>query len=290
MKRSKTTSQITWTGKFTAGLRTAFFALLTLAGLPTSAYDAPAFGFPDFLLVPVRIHLLTSAETPSLHTTLTSADVERIFLKANRVWAPAGIQFFVESLVREPAAETKKEHEQESVQRTRGGLGVMLDHIPPTTRGAEVFNIYYIKSFDVNGVFFSNPEAIFVQNAASLRKVEGGIDEPIPRVTSHELGHAFSLPHRQDTFNLMASGTTGTSLNESEIRQARESAAKRAWIQPAKIWQEKAAALEAADKPAEALAVYKKLAALPLEAAPEVQAARLKAEAGKNPQGAPPTN
>ena len=289
MKHSQTTFQTTWTGKFTAAARTAFFALLTLAGLPSSAYDAPAFGFQDFLLVPVRIHLLTSEETPSLHTTLTSTDVERIFLKANRVWAPAGIQFFVESLVCEPATETQKEPAPEPVKRARGGLGVMLDHIPPATRGAEVFNIYYIKSFDVNGVFFGNPEAIFVQDAASLRKVEGGIDEPIPRVTSHELGHAFSLPHRQDTFNLMASGTTGTSLNESEIHQARESAAKRTWIQSAKVWQEKAAALEAAGKPAEALAVYKKLAALPLEAAPEVQAARLKAEAGKSLQSAPPT-
>ena len=282
MNRSQITFQTPWTSKFKARVRTVFFALFTLAGLPSPAADAPAFGFQDFLLVPARIHLLASKETPQLHTTLTSADVERIFQKANRVWAPAGIQFFVESLVCEPAVETQKDPEPQPLKRAPGGLAVMLGHIPPATRSAEAFNIYYIKSFAVNGVYFDSPEAIFVQDTASLRKVEGGIDEPIPRVTSHELGHACSLAHRQDTFNLMASGTTGTSLNESEIHQARESATKRSWIQSARTWQEKAAALETAGKPAEALAVYKRLAALPLEAAPEVQAARLKSEAGKN--------
>jgi hypothetical protein len=61
----------------------------------------------------------------------------------------------------------------------------------------------------------------FVKETASLRKVEGGIDEPIPRVTSHEIGHALGLRHRQDRTNLMASGTTGTSFNEAEVRIAR---------------------------------------------------------------------
>ncbi len=49
---------------------------------------------------------------------------------------------------------------------------------------------------------------------------------PLPRVTSHEIGHALSLNHRQDRTNLMASGTTGFSLNEAEIKAAREMAAK----------------------------------------------------------------
>ena len=123
-------------------------------------------------------------------------------------------------------------------------------------------------------MYFHAPETIVVKDTASLRKVEGGIDEPIPRVTSHELGHAFSLGHRQDNFNLMASGTTGTTLNAAEISQARESAVQREWILSAKIWQEKAATLVREGKPAEAGAIYEKLAALPLDTAPEVQEAR----------------
>ena len=59
---------------------------------------------------------------------------------------------------------------------------------------------------------------------ASLRKVEGGIDEPLPRVSAHELGHGLSLPHRQDTTNLLASGTTGTLLNQDEVQKTRHRA------------------------------------------------------------------
>jgi hypothetical protein len=59
-----------------------------------------------------------------------------------------------------------------------------------------------------------------------LREVEGGIDEPIPRVTAHELGHALGLPHRQDRTNLLASGTTGTLLNAHEVEVVRAHAAR----------------------------------------------------------------
>jgi hypothetical protein len=63
-----------------------------------------------------------------------------------------------------------------------------------------------------------------VQETARLREVEGGIDEPIPRVTAHELGHALGLPHRQDRTNLLASGTTGTLLNAREVEIVRAKA------------------------------------------------------------------
>ncbi len=258
-----------------------FLALLNVAVSP--AADAPVFGFQEFLLVPVRVHLLSSKETPALETTLTGGDVDRIFRKVNQVWAPSGIQFFVESLHREPAVPAKAKDEADPARRAPARLDAMLEHLPPASRSTEAFNVYYIKSFDVNGVYFARPEAIFVKDTASLRKVEGGIDEPLPRVTSHELGHAFALVHRQDTFNLMASGTTGTSLNAAEIRQARDSAATRVWIHSAKTWLGKAEALEKDRKADEALAVYQKLAALPLDAAPEVQAARLKTSGGGKP-------
>ena len=77
----------------------------------------------------------------------------------------------------------------------------------------------------VNGVYMGESFAI-VQETAKLREVEGGIDEPIPRVTAHELGHALDLEHRQDTTNLLASGTTGTSLNAVEVARARKAASK----------------------------------------------------------------
>src|SRR6266513_184924 len=95
-------------------------------------------------------------------------------------------------------------------------------------KDSNLFHGYYLKQMTVNGIFLG--EAIFVKDTASLREVEGGMDEPLPRVTAHELGHAFGLAHRQDETNLMASGTTGRWLNEEEIRRVRERAP---WIEPA---------------------------------------------------------
>ena len=179
--------------------------------------------FDDWLIVPLRVHLLSSAETPALQTTLTEQDIARILGKMNHVWAQAGIQFRVESLMHEevpPLANADVEKRDELPARMRA-----------ETRSSTAFNVYYVKQLDVNG--FYTPRAIFVKDTAALRPVEGGIDEPIPRVTSHELGHALSLPHRQNTTNLMASGTTGTLLNDAEIQQARAAAKKFAWTESA---------------------------------------------------------
>ena len=105
--------------------------------------------------------------------------------------------------------------------------------------------------------------AIFVKETARLNKVPGGIDEDLPRVSAHEIGHALSLPHRQDTVNLMASGTTGTGLNDSEIGKAREAAQAFSWcLKPAE-------ALALADRltldkqASQAAAIYRVLGALP---------------------------
>ncbi len=53
-------------------------------------------------------------------------------------------------------------------------------------------DVYYIHAFAANGVFLGDRTA-FVQETAQLRPVPGGIDEPLPRVTAHELGHALGL-------------------------------------------------------------------------------------------------
>ena len=157
------------------------------------------------LTVPVRVHLLRSEQEAALNTTLTEADVARIFGKVNKIWAPAGIRFEVESV-----GETRMLAAGRALPRER----LLNDGL----------NVSYIKSADENG--FWTGKLVVVKDTAWLKKVPDGVDEPIPRVTAHELGHALGLEHRQEVTNLMASGTTGFLLNESEIKAAREMAAK----------------------------------------------------------------
>ncbi len=231
------------------------------------------FSFNDYLLAPLRVHLLSAKDSPAIQTTLTEKDITRILGKMNGVWAQAGLHFYLESLVREEAnVQEVSPQSGETSSRRR-----LLALRPAQSKATNLLHIYYLKQMSVNGIYF--PEAIFVKDTASLRSVEGGIDEPLPRVSSHELGHAFSLPHRQDTTNLMASGTTGTWLDHEEISQAREAARRFDWIESASVMMEKANALFRANKMQEAAALYSRLATIPLRV-DQVELARKRAAEG----------
>jgi len=215
-----------------------------------------AFAFGDYLVAPVRVHLLSAKQCDAIQTTLLETDITRILGKVNGVWAQAGLHFYLESMVREEAS-----HQEGYKLAARGEDHSQLPELrPPGSKAANMFHIYYLKEMGVNGIFF--PDGIFVKDTASLRTVADGLDEPLPRVTSHELGHAFGLSHRQDNTNLMASGTTGAWLNEEEIRQARESARKWDWIEPAPALMQKANTLFRAKKMKEATELYSRLATI----------------------------
>lgn len=171
------------------------------------------------ITLPVRVHLVQSATQPAMQTTLVEADIRRIFGKVNAVWAQAGIQFEVESIGPTLALDAKPEAAgQSEFVRVKA-------MIPKERLSATALDVCYVKEVRPNGFYYGEP--IVVKDTASLRAVPGGLDEPLPRVTSHEIGHALGLGHRQETTNLMASGTTGFSLNEAEIATARAKAEER---------------------------------------------------------------
>ncbi|MBI3876563.1 MAG: hypothetical protein HY300_11550, partial [Verrucomicrobia bacterium] len=217
------------------------------------------FAFADFLLVPLRFHLLTATNAPDVHTTLTADDIARILPKMNRIWAQAGVHFYVESLRFEPAENTEDFWETLKTKERTTLLGLR----PTNSIATNAFNLYYTKKLRPNGIYFSRT-GIFVKDTASLKPVEGGIDEPLPRVSSHELGHAFGLAHRQNVTNLLASGTTGIWLNDEEIQKARETMKKFDWVEHASEVLQRADKLLAGSKPVEALALYQRLVTLPV--------------------------
>ena len=229
---------------------------------------APQPEFKEYLVAPVRVHLLVTKDELNLTTTLEEKDITRIFGKINRIWGHAGIHLPVEQLIKEPA-ENPNAYRQNYQSRN---LDWLLALRPKASQTTNWFHVYYLKRFRVNGVYLAN-DGMFVKDTASLHGVEDGVDEPIPRVTAHELGHAFTLNHRQSGTNLMASGTTGWTLNETEIKQVRIAGGKMKWIRPAGKILKEADALYKQGKKKEAAKLYSRIAGIPLHC-PETARAR----------------
>src|SRR6266581_834631 len=74
------------------------FAQSTLGQVPGNA-----FAFGDYLVAPVRVHLLSAKQCDAIQTTLLETDITRILGKVNGVWAQAGLHFYLESVVCEEA-------------------------------------------------------------------------------------------------------------------------------------------------------------------------------------------
>lgn len=179
--------------------------------------------YSDFRIVPVRVHLVRLAGSKAIGTALTKDDMTRIYRKANSIWHAAGIHLWVEKIVEEPPG-----HPHDPNLSRLNSTDELKSVRPIGARPENMFHVYYVGSMGVNGIFMAR-DSVFVQEGAKLLEVEGGIDEALPRVTAHELGHGMGLVHRQDRTNLMASGTTGTKLNDAEIEIVRSTVSKWKW-------------------------------------------------------------
>jgi hypothetical protein len=110
---------------------------------------------------------------------------------------------------------------RDRISRAKPPLDVLPLAIPPESRTVSGgFHIFYVHDFVANGVYPGKREA-FVRETAQLMRVPGGIDEPLPRVTAHEIGHGLGLAHHDIRNHLMAEGTTGTRLDATEVEIAR---------------------------------------------------------------------
>ncbi len=179
--------------------------------------QAPA----EVLIIPVRIHILTSPDLDLANCKLRDSDVARVIGKVNAIWSQAGITYGVESIVREPAAQ--RDRFRLVVELKQGDLDLAdLDLLlPKSSRVFDGLHIYFFHELPFNATYTSG-DSVLVQEGASLNEVAGGSDEPMARVTADSLGRGLSLsPRREPATSLMALGTTGFALDPDDVARAR---------------------------------------------------------------------
>ena len=90
-------------------MNSARFALLAGLVLATSriaaAQDVPG---EQFVIIPLRVHVLTSADIDQANCKMTEADAARVVGNINAIWRKAGIHFGVESILREPVVQRER--------------------------------------------------------------------------------------------------------------------------------------------------------------------------------------
>jgi hypothetical protein len=207
---------------------------------------APPPAAAAFLIVPLRVHILTSRDLKLADCKLRDADITRIVGKLNTIWSKAGLYFGLESIVREPAAQTERFRQLVELKKGEIGLLDYLTLLPKAGRGTDGFHAFFFHELPMNGASLVD-DIVIVTEQARLNPVKGGIDEPIPRVLGFSIGVALGLEARREPeTSLLAMGTTGIDLSASDIDSARRVAKTVTGVMTIDETQKAAAAAQAA--------------------------------------------
>jgi hypothetical protein len=180
----------------------------------------------QFLVVPLRSYVLKSDIRALNASPELLRELPRIVAKINRIWSAAGIYFRLQDAAVVPCDDDAAHRafaSLDALAQSKAPREVLPSVVPASTRTTVGFRVYYVHDFVDNGVYPGKGDA-FVRETAELVPVRGGIDEPLPRVTAHELGHGLGLGHQENRTHLMAEGTTGSMLGAAEVERARNAA------------------------------------------------------------------
>jgi hypothetical protein len=204
-------------------------SMILAIGLATVAEEFQPIGavkqppaVDQFLIVPLRVHILTSTELGLANCKLRDVDVTRIVGKLNSIWNKAGIHFGLESIVREQPVQVDRFRVIVELKKRQFEMSDFAMLLPKPSRAFDGLQVFFFHSLPFNGTYLGDDCAI-VQEGAELNQVRGGIDEPLPRVLGFSFGRALGLdPRDGPETSLLFPGTNGINLDAGEIEQARK--------------------------------------------------------------------
>ena len=207
-----------WTGHLLLSI-----ALLSGAYMPRHSAGEPV------LRLPIRFHLLASPTSTALATTRTEEDAAELLRVANSVWRQAGIEWYIESVIREesPGGAAFDSLLAGTIPRTEHNLTAFVPRDRLLVPG---WNVFLIRDFgDIAGGTYRPGLGIVI-----LAERGFGFELPVTGrgggTLAHELGHSLTLGHEpcDSTHDIMAnacwSPTTPSTLTPEQIARARRQA------------------------------------------------------------------
>lgn len=184
------------------------YAVLALVPSASTTVQAQSSTDPDLeqIVLPIRVHILRSAESRHLNCMCTEAQITTWFDAANTIWSSAAIRWDLESFVYEEAnnpAEFDRIVELGRDADPGDRRSVVHSTYPLDQTLAPGWNIFFINRMAFGGGVY-NPQT---KSVLIGENSPGGVLNP--SILAHELGHSLGLRHSQERYNLMAGRQQG---------------------------------------------------------------------------------